>query len=72
MDWRGVINEKLALSCLLVGKNVANPPPAPKKAVQDLENELVQEAEQETEIKEGIFTEMAPSFDDNEEKGPPI
>ena len=72
MDWRGVINEKLALSCLLVGKNVANPPPAPKKAVQDIENELVHRAEQETETEEDICTEMAPSFDDNEEKGPPV
>lgn len=41
-----------------------------KEAVQDLEDELIREAEQ-GEIGEDIFSDMASAFDDNEEKGPP-
>ena len=53
----------------LIAPNTAS---TEEKAVQDLENELVHGAEQETEIEEDVFTEMASSFDDNEEKGSPV
>lgn len=53
----------------LIAPNTAS---TEEKAVQDLEDELVHGAEQETEIEEDIFTEMASSFDDSEEKGPPV
>ena len=49
----------------LIAPNTAS---TEEKALQDLENELVHGAEQETEIEEDIFTEMASPFDGNEEK----